>query len=121
LVDSDRLEIGNVSRHQAGISFAGRSKVLAARDLILEKNPRATIETFTIRADTASQEILTSLVQKTDLTINATDNRQGSYLPTHSAFERKDQLFMQALIIALTGVTFFAYGPVNRPVFIALF
>ncbi|MFX0195988.1 MAG: ThiF family adenylyltransferase [Candidatus Hodarchaeota archaeon] len=77
LVDPDRLEIGNVSRHQAGVSFVGRKKVVAAKDLILEKNPMAKADAHAIKANADNEELLTSLIRNSDLIICATDNRQS--------------------------------------------
>lgn len=75
LVDPGRLEIGNISRHSAGISFAGRKKVAAARDLLLENNPFAEVEIHSIQADEQTEELLRNLIQQCDLVICATDNR----------------------------------------------
>jgi len=75
LVDPDRLEIGNVARHSAGVSFVGRKKVKAVRDLILESSPIAGVETFDLEANHQNKEILEGLVKDTDLVICATDNR----------------------------------------------
>lgn len=75
LVDPDRLEIGNVSRHQAGVSFVGRRKVFAARDLILESNPMASVAPYPIFADTSHEDELRSVVAGCDLVVCATDNR----------------------------------------------
>jgi len=80
LVDPDRLEIGNVSRHQAGISFVGRRKVLAARDLILESNPAARVDTYSIRGDASHEDLLRRLIKVSDLVICATDNRPSKLL-----------------------------------------
>jgi len=77
LVDPDRLTAGNVTRHNAGISFVGRKKVLAVKDLILEKNPRAIVDVYPVFADIKNKKILTPLIGNTDLTICATDNRQS--------------------------------------------
>jgi len=80
LLDPDRLEAGNISRHHAGISFIGRKKVLAARDLILEKNPQAIVEVHPFKADDDHKKQLSALIESTDLTICATDNRQSKLL-----------------------------------------
>jgi hypothetical protein len=111
----DRLEIGNVSRHHAGISFVGRKKVLAAKDLILEKNPHATLEVHSIMADDDHRSRLSSLIEGTDLTICATDNRQskllinelcvhakGGYLQ-HSA-ELMDRFFVFMNLLAIIAL-----------------
>ena len=75
LVDHDRLEVGNVSRHQAGISFVGRRKVNAARDLLLESNPWAKVDVYAFHAETQYQEELRTIISNCDLVICATDNR----------------------------------------------
>lgn len=80
LIDPDRLEAGNISRHHAGISFIGRKKVLAGRDLILEKNPQAIIEVHSFRADDDHSKQLSALIESTNLTICATDNRESKLL-----------------------------------------
>ena len=80
LLDPDRLEVGNISRHHAGISFIGRKKILAARDLILEKNPEAIIEVHPFKADDDHKKQLSVLIESADLTICATDNRQSKLL-----------------------------------------
>ena len=75
LVDQDRLEVGNISRHQAGISFVGRRKVYAARDLLAESNPRATIDVYPFHAKARYKEKLRPIISDSDLVICATDNR----------------------------------------------
>jgi len=77
LVDPDRLKVENVVRHHAGISFVGRKKVAVAKDLILEKNPAAYIETHPLCADENSTSLLLPIIAKVDLVICATDNRQS--------------------------------------------
>ena len=75
LIDEDRLEISNISRHHAGISCVGRRKVHAARDLLLETNPRVTVEVYPFRAETEYHDELRAIVASSDLVICATDNR----------------------------------------------
>ncbi len=75
LMDPDRLEFGNVSRHSAGISFVGRKKVNAAKDMVLETNPSATVETHAVEANVDSEELVRTLVGSTNLVICATDSR----------------------------------------------
>lgn len=80
LMDPDRLEVGNISRHHAGISLVGRTKVKAARDLILDKNPMAEVETYVMSAEPDQREVLRELIEKSSLVICATDNRQSKLL-----------------------------------------
>ena len=75
LVDEDRLEVGNVSRHHAGLSFVGRRKVHAARDLLLENNPKAIVDIYPFHADAQHQDTLRRIIDDSDLVICATDNR----------------------------------------------
>ena len=75
LIDHERLEVGNISRHSAGISFVGRRKVAAAKDLIQEIDPSINVRVHPIRADAAHQEIIKSEIEQADLVICATDNR----------------------------------------------
>lgn len=89
LVDPDRLEIGNILRHQAGISFVGRKKVSVAKDLILEKNPNVKIDIYPILAEFENKEVLTTLVNEADLTICATDNRQSKLFINSLCVEAK--------------------------------
>lgn len=94
LVDPDRLEIGNVSRHQAGVSFVGRTKVAAAKHLILEKNPKIYIETHPILANDENKNVLKSLIENTDITICATDNRQSKLLINALCLEAQKPLII---------------------------
>lgn len=75
LVDPGRLEIGNVSRHSAGISFVGRKKVTAARDLILETNPQALVACHGMEANEDSEDLIQTLIESCHLVICATDSR----------------------------------------------
>ena len=75
LIDEDRLEIGNISRHHAGISCVGRRKVHAARDLLLETNPGVTVDVYPFSADTEHHDELRTIVANSDIVICATDSR----------------------------------------------
>jgi molybdopterin/thiamine biosynthesis adenylyltransferase len=75
LIDPDRLKIGNVTRHAAGVSFVGRKKVSASRDLILEKNPFANVEVYAFEANEQHREELQALIHRSDVVVCATDGR----------------------------------------------
>lgn len=79
LVDFDRLELHNISRHIAGVNELGRLKTNIVRDAILGKNPYANISTYPIdiMEDMATIE---RLVSETDLVIAATDSLPSRYL-----------------------------------------
>jgi hypothetical protein len=46
LLDPDRLSAANLSRHACGLTDLARFKTKAVRDLILNRNPQAVIQTF---------------------------------------------------------------------------
>lgn len=80
LIDPDRLEIGNICRHQAGLSHIGRKKVLVAKDLLLDKNPDIKVSTYPIKADETTKDKIQEIIRDVDLIICATDNRESKLL-----------------------------------------
>ena len=78
LVDFDRLELGNISRHICGISDLGRFKTHAVRDQILQKNPYATVKTMEVDVNQALQQV-EDVVGESDLLIVASDNDQSRF------------------------------------------
>jgi molybdopterin/thiamine biosynthesis adenylyltransferase len=104
LVDSDRLDIGNVTRHNAGISHAGRRKVYVARDLLLEKNPSVVVRTFPISADWNSYELICQMVREANLVLCATDSRKSKLFINHICVkERKTAIYGGAFTRAYGG------------------
>lgn len=79
LVDFDRLELHNISRHIAGVNELGRLKTNIVRDAILSKNPYANIDTYPIDI-LENTSIIERLVSETDLVIAATDSLSSRYL-----------------------------------------
>ena len=107
LMDPDRLEVGNISRHHAGISLVGRKKVSAAKDLILEKNPTAEIEIYPLSAGHEQREMLKDLIEKSSVVVCATDNRQSKLLINELAVTfRKSIIFGGAFRRAYGGQVF---------------
>ena len=103
LVDRDRLSVGNVVRHPGGISQVGRSKVNVVRDLVLEKNPNASVEVFPLQLSYDAAATTDALVRAADLVVCGTDNRQSKLLV--------NSLCVQAGVPALYGGAFRrAYG-----------
>lgn len=80
LIDYDRLEVENIVRHVCGISDLGRYKTKAVRELMLDKNPYARIDTYEIKADYENKETIRNIIAKSDLVICATDNRESKIL-----------------------------------------
>lgn len=94
LVDSDRIDVGNVSRHLAGVSHAGRRKVFVVRDLIREANPLARVEAHPIAATPNSEQVIRRLIDKVQLVVCATDTRSS-------------KLFINRLSTALSRVAIY--------------
>ena len=89
LIDPDRLEIGNICRHQAGISHIGRKKVLVAKDLLTEKNPYIKVNTYPIKAEETTKDKLQEIIKDVDLIICATDNRESKLLINSISIDAK--------------------------------
>ena len=82
LVDYDRLELNNISRHACGLSDIGRLKTNAMKDLVLNKNPEASIETFDVNIDDTtdvSYSAMKERMKQCDLIIASTDTIQSRY------------------------------------------
>ena len=77
LMDDDRLEVGNVLRHQAGLSDAGRYKTHYTRDAIIDKNPYVTVRSWEQRMTWDSIDLVRDVVRASDLVICAIDERVG--------------------------------------------
>lgn len=111
LVDNDRLEIGNVTRHECGLSQVGRLKTNAIRDLIIDRHPTAEVRTSSLTIDGNTREQLGDLLRevRADLVICATDNRESRLLINRICLE-------QQLPLILGGVYRRAYGGVVQRV-----
>jgi len=75
LIDYDRIEPHNVSRHVCGIHDIGRLKTHAVRDVILQHNPLAKVETDNMDVLKSRMEF-EQLVCSCDLVVAATGSPQ---------------------------------------------
>ncbi|GLZ40784.1 ThiF family adenylyltransferase [Actinokineospora sp. NBRC 105648] len=82
LVDHDRLEVGNVCRHECGLADVGRLKTNAVRELILDRNPDAEVTTLDLRISSETVDELTAAIKAAgvDVVVCATDNRESRLL-----------------------------------------
>jgi molybdopterin/thiamine biosynthesis adenylyltransferase len=86
LIDFDRLELSNISRHVCGTGDLGRYKTKAVRDLLYGKNPYVKIKTAEFNINQQFEE--TSLLLKDcDLIIAATDNNRSRFNLNNIALE----------------------------------
>ena len=110
LVDFDRVELSNISRHICGVNELGRLKTFAIRDSILVKNPFAKIETCEIDVN-ENLVLLTQLIQKSDLVICATDNNRSRFNINQIAFTvNKPVIYGRAVTRAEGGDVFMQKG-----------
>lgn len=103
LIDFDRLELSNVSRHVCGINDLGRYKTFAVRDAILQKNPYA--EVTTLEADvTQEREVCGEALSRVDIIIAASDNDRSRFFLNEVALRNKTTaIFGRAITRAIGG------------------
>jgi len=110
LVDMDFLELQNIARHQSGINDLGRFKTKAVRDLILQKNPYAKVETHEVSINN-NLLLLRELMTKADLTICATDTNRSRHNSNQVSIElNKTVIFGRAVTRAEGGDVFILRG-----------
>jgi molybdopterin-synthase adenylyltransferase len=78
LIDYDRLELANVSRHACGISDLGRYKTNAVKDRLLNINPFVRVETAELDIN-AHRDRTEELLKECNLIIAATDNDRSRF------------------------------------------
>ncbi len=115
LVDPDRLEVGNIGRHLAGISHVGRQKTQVIRDLLLEKNPALLAESYPIAAEPESLEVVRGLVRRTDLVLCATDGRASKLLINRLCVEERKPLIIGGAFRRAYGGQVFRARPGQSP------
>jgi molybdopterin/thiamine biosynthesis adenylyltransferase len=78
LIDFDRLELANISRHTCGIGDLGRYKTKAVRDILLGKNPYVQVESAEIDIN-QNPEKTRLLLKECNLVVAATDNDRSRF------------------------------------------
>lgn len=77
LLDDDRLEPGNVSRHVSPVSHIGWYKTESVADLLRDKNPYIDVATMEMTADWTTADVLRESVRSSDIVIGGLDSHQG--------------------------------------------
>jgi len=110
LVDFDRVELGNISRHVCGVNELGRFKTRAIRDAVHLKNPYANVNTH--EADiNENRSLLSEWMQAADLIICATDNNRSRFNINELAhLHNKTVIYGRALTRAEGGDVFIQHG-----------
>ncbi|ABW32201.1 HesA/MoeB/ThiF family protein [Acaryochloris marina] len=103
LVDFDRLELSNISRHICGINDLGRFKTKAIKDLLLAKNPYIEVETYEVDINTDLSKVSKELKQ-CNLIIGATDNNRSRFNINQFALDHSiTTIFGRAITRAVGG------------------
>ncbi len=106
LLDMDRLEPGNVTRHECGLADVGRWKTLAVRDAILARNPAAKVDTFELDLNTRL-DLVCEEARRSDLVICVTDQARSRFNCNVAALSAaRPALFARAITRATGGDVF---------------
>lgn len=97
LIDHDRMEPGNICRHELGLSSVGRRKVAALRELLLDRNPSAEVETLAVKLQGNTAEQVQQAIASADLVIGATDNRESRLLLNRACIANDQPLLFGAV------------------------
>lgn len=110
LMDFDRVELHNLSRHTATVNDLGRLKTDVIADAIHGKNPYAIVEKFPLDINTDLVKLYEE-VGKADLVICATDNNTSRFNLSKALVEKgKVGIFGRAITRA-EGGDVFRYRP----------
>jgi len=88
LIDFDRLETHNISRHVCGLEDIGRLKTHAVKDAILRKNPLAIVETYEFNV-LEDEDKFRNIIKGADLVFVATDNELSKLMINRVCWEEK--------------------------------
>lgn len=108
LMDHDRIEVGNLLRHEAGVSDVARYKTKVMAERIHEKNPYAEVKTWQDKVSPENMEQVWEIVREADIVICATDNRTSKLILNRLSVEgNKPCLFPGAFRRAYGGQILF--------------
>ena len=110
LMDFDRIELHNLSRHTATIHDLGRLKTNVIEEAIIGKNPYAKVDKFPVNVN-EDLPLLYEEVEKADFVICATDNNTSRFNISSALVEKgKVGIFGRAITRA-EGGDVFRYRP----------
>lgn len=110
LMDFDRLERHNVVRHACYLNDVGRLKTDAVADLVLGKNPYATIDKYPIDMDD-NLELVADEIERADIVICATDNNQSRFNLSRLLIEHPKECLFGRAVTRAEGGDVFRYRP----------
>jgi len=120
LIDFDRLELSNISRHVCGINDLGRYKTYAVRDSILQKNPYAKISTLEIDVNKARQ-LCEDALAKVDIIMCASDNDRSRFFLNEISLKYKITAVFGRAITRAVGGDVLRVRPYNGPCYSCLY
>ncbi|MFZ3352182.1 MAG: ThiF family adenylyltransferase [Xanthobacteraceae bacterium] len=109
LIDSDILGPENVIRHVCGRRYIGQKKVDAVADVLLDRNPNASIRK--IDADIMSHPGLASEIAMADVVVLATDNEPTRYAINDLCVRKQVPFVVGRVFTRGIGGEVFAYRP----------
>ena len=110
LMDFDRVELHNLSRHTATVRDLGRLKTNVITEAILGKNPYAKVDKFPVDIN-GNLCLLYDEVEKADLIICATDNNTSRFNISKALVEKKKVGIFGRAITRAEGGDVFRYRP----------
>lgn len=110
LVDFDRVEPHNLSRHLAGIKDINRLKTDVVEDAILRKNPFARIEKYPVNI-LENSDLTAAIIAKADLVFCAPDNTDCRYMVASLAEKAEKTVIYGWATTRAEGVDVFIQRP----------
>jgi molybdopterin/thiamine biosynthesis adenylyltransferase len=86
LIDFDRLQTHNLTRHSCTAADLGRYKTLAVADLLRQASPVCTVETLELDVQ-KNEDIFADFAKDSDLVIAATDSEASKHLINRICWE----------------------------------
>lgn len=112
IADHQRLEWGNVVRHAAGISDAGRLKTRIVADLIRDRNPISEVVEVSSELASDSKEAYDHAVAESHVVVCATDNRASRLICNRLSVKHRRKLILGGLTTgAYAGMVFQCHSP----------
>ena len=109
LIDHDRLGPENVIRHVCGRRYIGEKKVDAVADVLLDRNPKASIAK--IDADIMTYPRLAFEIEQADVVVLATDNEPTRYTVNELCVRHGTPFVVGRVFTRGIGGEVFAYRP----------
>ena len=113
LLDNDTVGPENVIRHVCGRRYIGQKKVDAVADVLLDRNPNASIAK--VEADIMSYPNLATEIAKADLVVLATDNEPTRYTVNELCVKHGTPFVVGRVFTRGIGGEVFAFRPPDGP------